>query len=60
MHGADSGDNREAVMWLGVQHTHKKALAIFSRELAPAGTGMGRQHSGQIYSGTSDKGQTSL
>ncbi|CAI8020918.1 hypothetical protein GBAR_LOCUS12463 [Geodia barretti] len=27
-------------MWLGVRHTHKQALGIFSRELAPAGTGM--------------------
>ena len=28
-------------MWLGVRHTHKKALELFSREIAPAGTGMG-------------------
>lgn len=28
----------EAVMWLAVSHTHKQALEIFSREIAPAGT----------------------
>ncbi|MBI3284351.1 MAG: DUF1446 domain-containing protein [Burkholderiales bacterium] len=28
----------EAVMWLAVSHTHKPALDIFSREIAPAGT----------------------
>ncbi|XP_044156128.1 uncharacterized protein LOC122942539 [Bufo gargarizans] len=31
---------REAVIWLGVQHKQKKALEIFAREIAPAGTGM--------------------
>ena len=30
-------------MWLGVRHTHKEALNIFSREIAPAGTGMGEE-----------------
>ncbi|XP_064200535.1 uncharacterized protein LOC135259755 [Anguilla rostrata] len=32
--------SREAVVWLAVQHKLKKALEIFSREVAPAGTGM--------------------
>lgn len=27
-------------MWIGVQHQQKEALEIFSREVAPAGTGM--------------------
>ena len=27
-------------MWLGVRHQNKKALELFSREMAPAGTGM--------------------
>ena len=40
-HGADSGESKEVCLWLGVRHTHKKALGIFSREIAPAGTGMG-------------------
>ncbi|ESP04394.1 hypothetical protein LOTGIDRAFT_237364 [Lottia gigantea] len=31
---------REAVLWLAVQHDEKKALEFFSREVAPAGTGM--------------------
>ncbi|XP_077333204.1 uncharacterized protein LOC143975087 [Lithobates pipiens] len=31
---------REAVIWLGVHHKQKKALEIFAREIAPAGTGM--------------------
>ncbi|KAM9717616.1 uncharacterized protein ACNS7B_021243 isoform 2-T2 [Menidia menidia] len=31
---------REAVIWLAVHHRQKKALEIFSREVAPAGTGM--------------------
>lgn len=31
---------REAVVWLGVHHKQKKALEIFAREIAPAGTGM--------------------
>lgn len=31
---------KEVVMWIGVQHQQKKALEIFSREVAPAGTGM--------------------
>lgn len=32
---------REAVLWLAVQHRQKKALEFFSREVSPAGTGMG-------------------
>eukprot|EP00079_Xenopus_tropicalis_P009473 XP_002933534.2 PREDICTED: uncharacterized protein LOC100485159 isoform X2 [Xenopus tropicalis] len=31
---------REAVIWLAVHHKQKKALEIFAREIAPAGTGM--------------------
>ncbi|XP_062866618.1 uncharacterized protein LOC134329321 [Trichomycterus rosablanca] len=31
---------REAVLWLAVHHRQKKALEVFSREVAPAGTGM--------------------
>uniref|UniRef100_A0A3P8Q4D7 Acyclic terpene utilisation N-terminal domain-containing protein n=1 Tax=Astatotilapia calliptera TaxID=8154 RepID=A0A3P8Q4D7_ASTCA len=34
-------DSREAVIWLAVHHKQKKALELFSREVAPAGTGMG-------------------
>ncbi|XP_020849641.1 uncharacterized protein LOC110213619 isoform X1 [Phascolarctos cinereus] len=34
------GGPREVVLWLAVQHKQKKALEIFSREIAPAGTGM--------------------
>uniref|UniRef100_A0A3Q1I772 Uncharacterized protein n=1 Tax=Anabas testudineus TaxID=64144 RepID=A0A3Q1I772_ANATE len=32
---------REAVIWMAVHHKQKKALELFSREIAPAGTGMG-------------------
>ena len=32
---------REAVGWIAVHHKQKKALEIFAREIAPAGTGMG-------------------
>uniref|UniRef100_A0A3Q3J5W4 Uncharacterized protein n=1 Tax=Monopterus albus TaxID=43700 RepID=A0A3Q3J5W4_MONAL len=32
---------REAVIWMAVHHRQKKALELFSREVAPAGTGMG-------------------
>ena len=35
-------DPRECVLWLTVAHQQKKALELFSREVAPAGTGMGR------------------
>ncbi|XP_041054673.1 uncharacterized protein LOC121283940 [Carcharodon carcharias] len=31
---------REVVIWLAVHHMQKKALELFSREIAPAGTGM--------------------
>jgi len=33
--------SREVVLWFAVSHSNKKALEIFSREIAPAGTGMG-------------------
>ncbi|XP_056299331.1 uncharacterized protein lratb.1 isoform X2 [Pseudoliparis swirei] len=32
--------SREAVIWMAVHHKQKKAVEIFSREVAPAGTGM--------------------
>ena len=31
---------REVMMWLSVRHRYKKALAMFSKEIAHAGTGM--------------------
>ncbi|XP_026531630.1 uncharacterized protein LOC113417444 [Notechis scutatus] len=34
------GGPREIVIWLAVFHKQKEALEIFSREIAPAGTGM--------------------
>lgn len=34
-------NTREAVIWIAVEHGDKKALEIFGREIAPAGTGMG-------------------
>ncbi|KAM6269828.1 uncharacterized protein LJ264_004250 isoform 2-T2 [Porphyrio hochstetteri] len=34
------GGPREAVIWLAVHHKQKEAVEIFSREIAPAGTGM--------------------
>lgn len=33
---------REAVIWLAVHHKQKEAVEIFSREIASAGTGMGK------------------
>lgn len=33
-------EQRESVLWLAVEHEQKAALEIFSREIAPAGTGM--------------------
>ncbi|XP_053559737.1 uncharacterized protein LOC128650086 [Bombina bombina] len=39
-HGSGKEHAREAVIWLSVHHKQKKALEIFSREIAPAGTGM--------------------
>ncbi|XP_041359605.1 uncharacterized protein LOC121375943 [Gigantopelta aegis] len=35
-----SQDIREVVLWLAVHHKQSKALEFFSREIAPAGTGM--------------------
>uniref|UniRef100_A0A8C2ZY64 Si:ch73-132f6.5 n=1 Tax=Cyclopterus lumpus TaxID=8103 RepID=A0A8C2ZY64_CYCLU len=32
--------SREAVIWMAAHHKQKKALEVFSREIAPAGTGM--------------------
>ncbi|KAL7852824.1 hypothetical protein SRHO_G00186090 [Serrasalmus rhombeus] len=37
---ASNSDLREAVLWMAVHHKQKKALEFFSREVAPAGTGM--------------------
>lgn len=34
-----NGGPREVVLWFSVHHKEKKALEIFSREIAPAGTG---------------------
>uniref|UniRef100_A0A673WMS7 Si:ch73-132f6.5 n=1 Tax=Salmo trutta TaxID=8032 RepID=A0A673WMS7_SALTR len=36
---------REVVVWMAVRHKQKKALEFFAREIAPAGTGMGRSTS---------------
>ncbi|XP_074722724.1 uncharacterized protein LOC141942737 isoform X4 [Strix uralensis] len=36
----DGQGPREAVIWLAVYHKQKEAVEIFSREIAPAGTGM--------------------
>ncbi|XP_065110388.1 uncharacterized protein lratb.1 [Paramisgurnus dabryanus] len=38
-HAVNTG-TREAVIWMAVHHKQKKALEFFSREIAPAGTGM--------------------
>ena len=35
-------DVREVVLWLAAHHRQRKALEFFSREIAPAGTGMGK------------------
>ncbi|KAM6949264.1 uncharacterized protein FYW47_015669 [Aplochiton taeniatus] len=32
--------SREVVLWMAVRHRQKKALELFAREIAPAGTGM--------------------
>ncbi|XP_056156129.1 uncharacterized protein lratb.1 [Lampris incognitus] len=37
---ASNKGTREVVIWMSVNHRQKKALEIFSREIAPAGTGM--------------------
>ena len=46
VYGINAGEaaqlSREGVMWLAVTHRDKKALELFSREIAPAGTGMGK------------------
>ncbi|KAF7689833.1 uncharacterized protein lratb.1 [Silurus meridionalis] len=39
-HHALNTDPREAVLWMAVHHKQRKALEFFSREVAPAGTGM--------------------
>jgi len=36
---ARGGDCREAVLWLSVQHADKRAVELFAREIAAAGTG---------------------
>ncbi|XP_051982615.1 uncharacterized protein LOC127643778 [Xyrauchen texanus] len=38
-HAVNTG-SREVVIWMAVHHKQKKALEFFSREVAPAGTGM--------------------
>lgn len=40
--------SREAVIWMAVHHKQKKALELFAREIAPAGTGMGTTAAGVI------------
>ena len=30
------------MVWIAVEHSNKKALELFGREIAPAGTGMGK------------------
>ncbi|CAK6982790.1 uncharacterized protein lratb.1 [Scomber scombrus] len=37
---AHTKGSREAVLWMSVHHKQKKALELFAREVAPAGTGM--------------------
>ncbi|MCL4139286.1 UNVERIFIED_CONTAM: hypothetical protein GTU68_015243, partial [Idotea baltica] len=39
-HSAPGDGPREAVLWMSVHHTERKALEVFSREVASAGTGM--------------------
>uniref|UniRef100_A0A8C5F5H9 Si:ch73-132f6.5 n=1 Tax=Gadus morhua TaxID=8049 RepID=A0A8C5F5H9_GADMO len=36
--------SRESVLWMSVHHKQKKALEFFAREIASAGTGMGKTH----------------
>jgi len=36
----NTNNTREAVLWFAVEHDQKAALDIFTREIAPAGTGM--------------------
>ncbi|XP_014668785.1 PREDICTED: uncharacterized protein LOC106810034 [Priapulus caudatus] len=40
MASADLKASREVALWLAVHHQQKKALEVFVREIAPAGTGM--------------------
>ena len=37
----DISGSRELFLWLAVKHADQKALEVFSREIAAAGTGMG-------------------
>ncbi|XP_041925611.1 uncharacterized protein lratb.1 [Alosa sapidissima] len=37
---ASGKSTRETVLWMAVHHKQKKALEMFAREIAPAGTGM--------------------
>ncbi|XP_070710383.1 uncharacterized protein lratb.1 [Pempheris klunzingeri] len=37
---ARNKESREAVIWMAAHHKQKKALELFAREIAPAGTGM--------------------
>ncbi|KAL4641796.1 hypothetical protein GN956_G10451 [Arapaima gigas] len=39
-HGCVRSGPQDCVLWLAVHHKQKKALELFSREVAPAGTGM--------------------
>lgn len=41
-HKSPGNAPREITMWIGVKHQEKKALELFTREIAPAGTGMGK------------------
>ncbi|KAM9827381.1 uncharacterized protein ACB057_017770 [Neosynchiropus ocellatus] len=57
--------SREAVIWMAVHHKQKKALELFSREIAPAGTGMdlpSGKHSYRLeelaYTRSGDKGDS--
>lgn len=36
-------------LWIGVKHEKKEALELFTREIAPSGTGMGEQLSFSMY-----------
>lgn len=40
---------REAVLWLAVHHKQREAVEIFSKEIAPAGTGMGNYSSSKNF-----------
>ena len=48
--------SREAVIWMAVHHKQKKALELFAREVAPAGTGMGtKKHNTQYFGSFTSK-----